>query len=231
MRASTGILNSSAHRCVIFDFDGTVADTKPTIVRTAAGVLEEWGIPADVVAAKVDQLIGPPFPEAFSWVCGVSEDDAREITRRYRERYLTSGPEAWPFFAGMHELLKELRSSGRLVAIASSKLQSAVDKAVADNRAEGLFDVVVGKCPGVDTKDDAIREAIARLGCTAENAVMVGDRHHDVEGAHVCGIPCIGVLFGNTASREELEEAGAVAVVDTVAELREVLLGTDVRAE
>ena len=225
MSASTGIFNPNALRCVVFDFDGTVADTKPTIVKTAARVLEEWGIPADVVAAKVDQLIGPPFPEAFSWVFGVSEEDAREITRRYRERYLASGPEAWPFFAGMHELLQNLRSSGRLVAIASSKLQSAVDKAVADNHAEDLFDVVVGKCQGVSTKDDAIREAVARLGCTAEDAVMVGDRHHDVEGAEACGIPCVGVLFGNTASREELEEAGAVAVVDTVEELEAVLLG------
>lgn len=212
-------------RCVVFDFDGTVADTKPTIVKTATRELEEWGIPSDVVAAKVDQLIGPPFPEAFSWVFGVSEEDAREITRRYRERYLASGPEAWPFFVGIHELLQDLRRSGRLVAVASSKLQSAVDKAVADNHAEDLFDVIVGKCPGVDTKDDAIREAVARLGCTAEDVVMVGDRHHDVEGAEACGIPCVGVLFGNTASREELEGAGAVAVVDTVEELEAVLLG------
>ena len=53
---------------------------------------------------------------------------------------------------------------------------------------------------------------------------MVGDRFYDVEGAKANGVPCIGVLFG-TATRAELEGAGAAAVVESVGELRRVLLG------
>ena len=215
----------SRRNLVIFDFDGTLADTKPTIVRTATGVLLEWGIPEDVVATHVDELIGPPFPEAFSWVFGVSEADALEITRRYRERYFASGPEAWPLFPGVRELLGLLREQGRRVAIASSKAQQAIDRGVSDNDAWPLFDAVVGKRPGeVDTKADAIMRVLADMGCSPDDAVMVGDRFHDVEGALSCGVPCVGVTWGDTGTREELEGAGAVAVADTPDDLARVLL-------
>ena len=63
-------------RCVVFDYDGTIADTKPAIVDTATKVLLDWGIPQNEVAQKVGDLIGPPFPQAFSMVFGVSADDA-----------------------------------------------------------------------------------------------------------------------------------------------------------
>ena len=77
----------------------------------------------------------------------------------------------------------------------------------------------------VETKEEAIRAAIAATGCSPDEAVMVGDRFHDVQGATAVGIPCVGVLFGNTGTREELVSAGATAVVDTTAELEAVLLG------
>lgn len=213
----------AAKRCVIFDFDGTLADTKPTIVRTATRVLTEWGIDPAVIAARVDELIGPPFPEAFSWIFGVSAADADEITRRYRDIYLHLGAEAWPLFAGAHELLRDLRAQGRLVAVASSKAQPTVEMGIRDNDALDCFDLVCGKRPGIcDTKAEAIIEVMRELGCTAQECIMVGDRYHDVEGAHEAGLPCIGVLFGNTATRAELEDAGAIAVVDTMDELREL---------
>jgi len=219
-------VNLSSRRCIIFDYDGTLADTKPTIVSTASKVLLEWGVPADEVASKVDQLVGPPFPQAFCQIFGMSCEDADEVTRRYRAIYRMSGPEAWPFFTGTRELLSQLRESGKLVAIASSKPQHLIDRGLEDNHVVDLFDAAVGSRPDeVSTKQDAIRLVLQELGCAPEEAVMVGDRFHDVEGAETCGIPCAGVLWGDTGTREELECAGAAAVVDTVDELARVLSG------
>lgn len=216
----------SSRRCIIFDYDGTLADTKPTIVSTASKVLLEWGIPADEVASKADQLVGPPFPQAFCQIFGMSEEDAAEVTRRYRAIYRTSGPEAWPFFAGTKALLAQLRESGKLVTIASSKPQYLIDRGLEDNQVVDLFDAAVGSRPDeVNAKQDAIHLVLQDLGCTPDEAVMVGDRFHDVEGAAACGIPCAGVLWGNTGTREELQDAGAVVVVDTVDELAQVLAG------
>ena len=67
--------------------------------------------------------------------------------------------------------------------------------------------------------------AMAQLGVTADDAVMVGDRDLDVFAARAVGIPCVGVTYGKTGTREELANAGAVAIADSVDELREVLLG------
>lgn len=216
----------AARRLVLFDFDGTIADTKPTIVRTASRVLLDFGIDQQTITAKVGEIIGPPFPEAFSLVFGVSPQEAEAITQAYRAHYLTYGPEAWPLFEGVRELLGRLRAAGRLTAVASSKLQRAIDRGIDDNDLRGQFDALVGKRPGVvDTKSEAIEAAMGIFGCTADETVMVGDRFHDVEGAQACGVPCVGVLFGDTGTREELEQAGAFAVVETTEELGRVLLG------
>lgn len=218
-------VDATRRRCVLFDFDGTLADTKPTIIRTALTVLREWGIPEEELT-RVDELVGPPFPAAFSMVFGVSDEDADEITRRYRQIYLNLGKEAWPLFDGTRELLERLRSAGRLVGLASSKRHETIMMSVGDNGVSELFDAISGmRPPEVLTKADAIAAVMGQLEVGADETVMVGDRYHDVEGADACGIPCVGVLFGDTATRGELVGAGAISVVDTVIELGEVLLG------
>lgn len=217
--------NLASRKAVVFDFDGTIADTKASIIATATRVLTEWGL-AEEELSRVGEIIGPPFPQAYEWVFGFSREDAIEITRRYRDIYNYLGVEAWPAFEGMCGLLEELHAEGRQLAVASSKRTYLVRKGLEDNGIAGLFDSVRAKETDLEsTKADAIRLALEDLGVGADEAVMVGDRFHDVEAAKECAMPCVGVLYGDTAEREELERAGAVAVVESVAELRDVLLG------
>ena len=211
-------------RAVIFDFDGTVADTKASIISTATTVLTGWGVPAQDLG-RIEEIIGPPFPQAFEQVFGLSHDDAVEVTRRYRDIYNNLGVESWPAFPGMKDLLRELHAAGRLLAIASSKRSYLVRRGLQDNGIIDLFDTVRAKEDDSSaTKVDAIREAMADLGVGAQDAVMVGDRFHDVDAAAACDVPCIGVLYGDTADRSELEDAGAAAVAATIAELKALLL-------
>lgn len=208
---------------VVFDFDGTIADTKAGIIATATTVLRAWGVPeADL--SRVGDLIGPPFPQAFEQVFGLSPADALEVTHRYRDIYNHLGIGGWPAFEGVASLLRDLRGAGRRLAVASSKRTYLVNQGLEDNGIRELFDVVCAKeHDSVATKEDSIRLVLADLGATPDDAVMVGDRHHDVDAAKACGIPCIGVLYGDTADRAELEDAGAVAIAETVDELRTIL--------
>ena len=75
-----------------------------------------------------------------------------------------------------------------------------------------------------EKKGEIIAYTLDRLGVNSKETpvMMVGDRKHDVIGAKENGIPCVGVLFGY-GSREELLEAGADALVESVKELGEVL--------
>ncbi len=217
-------MNLYERSVVIFDYDGTIADTKACIIATATTVLTEWGLSPEELT-RVPDLIGPPFPQAYEQVFGFSRADAEEITRRYRAIYTNCGIEAWPAFPGIPELLRDLRAAGKLLTIASSKKMSLVCRGLEDNGIIELFDFVGGK--GSDENQDkveAIRSALLRAGVTPSEAVMVGDRHHDVEAAMKCGVDCIGVLYGDTAEPGELEQAGAMAIAHTVGELRALLL-------
>ncbi len=215
----------SERPCVLFDFDGTLADTKPAIVDTARRVLREWGMTDDEIADP-GRLVGPPFPAGFSLVYGMSDEDAAEVTRRYRAIYSKLGLETYMLFDGMAELLQSLKAAGRRLAITTSKREETAHTMLADNGVEQLFDVIVGQTdPTRADKTTLLGDTLAALGCSADEAVMVGDRFYDVEGAAANGVPCVGVYLGGTAPKGELEAAGAAACVHSVEGLGKVLLG------
>ena len=218
-------MDVSGRRVVVFDWDGTVADTLLGITSAAREVLLGFGL-AEEELGDLRRLIGPPFPQAYSQVYGLSDEDAMEVTLRYRERYAQGGAGDWPVFAGMCELLAELRASGRLLALASAKRHELVMRQAGDNDVIDSFDAIVGKMSDTaTTKEGAIAQALELIGASPGEAVMVGDRDLDVWAAGSLGLPCVGVLYGGTGSRDELEGAGAVAIADTISDLRLILLG------
>lgn len=209
---------------VFFDFDGTLANTKPSIIATARATLAEWGMTEEEMG-DLNRLIGPPFPRAYADIYGMPMADAEELTRRYRARYARLGPESHPLFDGMAELLRDLVAAGRTLAVTSSKRQEFAESMLADEGVHDLFAAIVAqRDPAHADKPYLVGATLEALGARPDEAVMVGDRFYDVEGAAANGVPCVGVLFG-TATREELEGAGAAAVVESVAELRRVLMG------
>ncbi|WP_051353827.1 HAD family hydrolase [Atopobium fossor] len=207
---------------VLFDFDGTLADTKPGLVRVAHKVLSDFGMsPAEIGDAS--RLVGPPFPEAFCVVYGLSAADAARITAAFRAQYNNVGPEDFPLFPGGKTMLEALKASGKKLSTASSKREEQVIRMLREQGIIHLFDAVVGKQNDAQgSKQFVINRALKELGATAQHTVMVGDRSYDVAGAHQMGIPCVCVLFG-TASQQELLDAQADAIVHSNEELTEVL--------
>lgn len=222
---ASGVRRLAEKPVVLFDFDGTLADTKPCIVRTATQVLREWGL-TDEEIGDAGRLVGPPFPLAYSLVYGLSEEDAAEVTRRYREIYAGLGPERNPLFDGVREMLTELKTRGKRLAIVSSKMERFVRMALQQTGIEDLFEEVVTqtgvKDPG---KAGLIAEALRRLDAEPEDAVMLGDRRYDIEGAVATGVDSIGVYLGDTAPAGELENAGATAIATSVSQMSRYLLG------
>ena len=115
--------------------------------------------------------------------------------------------------------------------MATSKNASQAERMVRELGIWDKFDAVVGKVrDGRGAKATIIGDALERLGCSADDAVMVGDRFYDVEGAAQMGMPCVGVLFG-TATEAELTDAGAAAIARTADEVADALLGNQTRAD
>jgi phosphoglycolate phosphatase len=215
-------------RCVLLDFDGTLADTKQTICHCARIALSELGM-TEREMGDLTRLIGPPFPQAYEEVYGMSAEDAAFVTDRYREIWDSLDADAIPLFPGVPDMLDALRASGKVVAVATSKAQNVIEDALVRCKIEDAFDLVVGKPhEGAFTKAETIEACLERLKVPITDAVMVGDRYLDVEGAHLAGIPAIGVTWGGVGTAQELEEAAADMIVDSVSELTYILCDREV---
>ncbi|MEU2202547.1 HAD hydrolase-like protein [Isoptericola sp. NPDC019482] len=214
---------------VLLDLDGTLTDSAPGIV---AGIRHAYGalglpVPDD---ATLRSFVGPPITDTFP-EHGVPADRVDEAVRAYREVYAAGGMYDNRVFDGVPEVLRALRAAGCTLAVATSKPE-VYAKPICDRY--GLTDLVDGVFgapldEGTSTKATVIAKALATLGRTSPvdpadgPAVMVGDREHDVHGAAEHGIPCVGATWGYAAPGE-LTEAGAVALVDDVADLTDAVL-------
>ncbi|WP_225873773.1 HAD hydrolase-like protein [Zafaria cholistanensis] len=217
-------------RYVLFDLDGTLVDPAGAITGGIRHALLSSGIP-DPGQELLDTLVGPPLAHGLMTVPGMTEDQLPAVIRDYRYEYLRHGIFEGHPYPGIPGLLDGLRAAGIALAVATSKPEHI---ALALLEAQGLldrFDAVRGATaaeqdslaegPG---KGHIVRTALEALAADPEAAVMVGDRHYDVQGAAVCGLECIGVSWG-FALPGELEAAGAAAIVDSAHELEEILFG------
>ena len=212
------------YNTVLFDFDGTIADTGPGVKNSIRYALDSYGIPVGD-EKKLNSFIGPPLYESFERVYGVSREESIKLVNAYRVYYAKKGVYELEVYPGILDLLNELKASGVKTAVASSKPKHFLDVVIPYIKAEVLFDTVVGPelTSNNSDKSTLIRTALSELGESAGNHVaMIGDRFYDVEAALSTGVTPIGVLFGY-GSKDELEGAGANRIAQNVAELGKLL--------
>lgn len=215
---------------ILFDLDGTLTDSAPGITSCVEYALSKFGITvAD--RTELEKFIGPPLAYSFSAFFGLSDEEAKRATEYYRERYSVTGLFEGGLYDGIEELLKELAESGKKLFIATGKPEIYTVRILEHFRVLQYFTKVFGNT--LDDKRPGKREIITaalefcpeirtNLDPRGANAVMVGDRRYDIEGAKATALPSIGVLYG-FGSREELSGAGADHIVGTVKELKELL--------
>ncbi len=208
---------------IFFDLDGTLTDSAPGITNAIIYARKKWGLPPGQ-NADYYIFIGPPMPESFDQFWGFSHDDAVRFLADYREYFGTVGLFENSVYPGIHDLLRALRSAGCRMYMATTKPTGFSTQIAERFGLAEFFDMISGSDPVLGgTKYDVIRNARDAFRVDMTSAVMVGDRSHDVEGAHLHGIPCIGVTYGFGGLRE-LQAAGADHIADTVEALQGILL-------
>ena len=211
-------------RAVLFDWDGTVADTRPGIFNSVRYAIGQYGI-ADKPDDELRYFIGPPLYDGFEHVFGVSPELANELTDTYRVYYRDKGIFECNVYDGVGDLLRELHDAGVKTAVVSSKPTEVLDRLVEHFGLAEHLDAVVG--PAMDNhnsnKTVLVNQALKELMLLPSTVAMIGDRHFDMEGAKAAGVNAVGVLYGY-GTEEELCKAGADAICDQVADLRGFLL-------
>ena len=212
-------------RAVLFDWDGTVADTRPGIFNSIRYAIGKAGIP-DRPDEELQYFIGPPLYVGFEHVFGVTPEEANDLTDTYRVYYRETGIYECAVYDGVGDLLRDLHAAGIRTAVVSSKPKEFLDRLVDHFDLAGSFDAVIG--PEMhnhnSNKTILVNRALKELGLPPEAVAMVGDRHFDMEGAKAAGVSAVGILFGY-GEEAELRAAGADYICPAVKDLRACLLG------
>ncbi len=212
-------------RCILFDLDGTLTDPGLGITKSVQYALRTYGI-EEPDLTRLYPFIGPPLKDSFMKYYGFPESRAKEAIGRYREYFTARGMFENQVNDGIEEMLAALQKAGKSLLVATSKPEEFAVQILKHFDLYRYFDFVGGA--SMDeirvAKGEVIRYTLEKAGiaCRSE-ALMVGDREHDVLGARENGLDCVGVLFGY-GSRKELEEVGAFRIAETVKELSELLL-------
>lgn len=208
---------------VLFDLDGTITDSQLGIFNSVRYALKKlnWPIPGE---EKLRRFIGPPILDAFSLAADLPPELGERAVALYREYYAPRGCLECEVYAGIPALLSSLKTSGFRIGIATSKPACYTEQILDHFDLSRYVDFLSGATldGSISRKADIVRLCMAKLGAEPDSAVLVGDRHYDIEGAAENGIPCIGVLWG-FGSREELTKAGAAALAETPEEIPALL--------
>lgn len=192
---------------VLFDMDGTLFNTQPGVTKSVAYALDKFGIKVDNLS-DLNKFIGPPLNVSFADYYGFNEEDVKKAISYYREYYTEKGCIDCEIYPGIKELLAHLKEKGIKIAMATSKPEVYAVRILKNAGIYEYFHVAKaadfeGKCIH---KIDIIRNVMAAFeDFNVENAVMIGDRKYDYEGAKEVGMKCILIEYG-FGEREELEK-------------------------
>ncbi len=210
---------------VIFDFDGTIADSRRTISRCADATLAAVGR-APVKAERVEAMIGLPLRHIFEVLLGEDDPVIDEAVATYRARYPEVDRALTRPFGEMPELLVDLHRAGVRMAVATGKSTDGAHASIARLGLDaGLFEAVVGSDAVARPKPhpEMVLHILETLGVMPEDALVVGDTTFDVEMGCRAEVGCCGVTWGSH-DEAALRGAGARWITHTRAELRELLL-------
>lgn len=188
----------SNYQLLIFDWDGTLVDSIGRIVESIHVAARICGLP-QVDDAAVKGIIGLALPEAIEMLYPNQVDAAlvEAFRQHYADHYL--GLEAQPSmpYPGVTEALSEFREAGYLLAVATGKGRRGLDRVLAGQGWEDLFDIT--RCADeTASKPDPlmIQEILAHCGVRPERALMIGDSVFDLQMAHRAGVDSVAVGYG-----------------------------------
>jgi phosphoglycolate phosphatase len=206
------------YRLIVFDWDGTLADSTAMIARAIQDALRDMGEPVpEEHAARY--VIGLGLADALRTVApNLPTRRHSELAAHYRKHYLAREDEV-PLFAGAEEMLETLESAGHLLAVATGKSRLGLDRVLERNGLSGRFHATRCADEGFPKPHpDMLLHLMGRLGVEAADTLMIGDTTHDLELARNAGVSGVAVTYG-AHDFQGLSRMSPLATVDSLSEL------------
>lgn len=206
---------------IIFDFDGTLGDTRHNIVVTFQATMRDMGLEVRSVEECV-ATIGLTLEDGFLQLYPtMSREEAECCVDRYRDIFNRSIEELMPqCFEGVHSTLDELHRRGVTMSIASSRSMPSLLLFMQNMGIADYFCYTLGSDSVLRHKPhpEPVLKTLEMLDLKPSEVVVVGDMPVDIAMARGASVRSVGVTYGNS-TREELAAAGADYVIDSITEL------------
>jgi phosphoglycolate phosphatase len=195
---------------LIFDLDGTLTDSKPGILSCLQKVIDAHGMGDK---GPLDRFIGPPVED---WVVDLlpngSKEEHEALAAEYRGCYDREGWCNNSVFAGVHQMVVELREQGFPLYVCTSKQQHFAERILNLFELSPLFTAIYGDKAEYTShsKVDLLANLLRERRLNAADVWMIGDRSFDIDAAHANGVRCLAAGWGY-GSPEECAQADAVA--------------------
>jgi len=205
---------------LLFDLDGTLADSFPGISRSINQTLTQLGRDP-VPAEQLRGFVGLRLAAIFSTLLGAGD---QELVDRavgiYRPLFDQVGMLESRVFPGIPEALASLRGSGHALQVVTVRSIQSARLVVRHFDLDPYFDAVHGPEPADRACDKAhlVRAALTLAGARADETIMIGDRADDIRAARAHGIRAVAVGWGYGSS-DEIAGARPDHVASTVVDL------------
>ncbi len=211
---------------ILFDLDGTITDSGEGITKAVQYSLKHFAILVDDIN-DLRKFVGPPLRDSYKNFYGFDDEKADIGLIKFREYYVDKGIYENRLYDGIIELLDKLNKNGKIILLATSKPEVYAKKILKYFKIDKHFTFVAGSDLEETRvkKGDVIKYALegAKISDLA-NAIMIGDREHDIIGARENNIKSIGVVYGY-GDLEELTKAKADYIVNNISEVLDILIG------
>ena len=216
--------NYGHYTTAFFDFDGTILESGEGIINAVKYMFSHIGM-EETDEKRLRAFIGPPVKNYLRDTYGMDEVLADKAYAFFREYYLDKGIHESRLYKKIADTLKSLKNKNITLYIATCKRESMIPPMLAQYHLADVFSGVFGAHHdiGVFDKTQVLEYALERIGSLSDNAIMIGDRSHDIIGGRSVGLDTAGVLYGY-GDEDELLDAGCDFLLESVSDLS-VLLG------
>ncbi|MGH8461122.1 MAG: HAD family hydrolase [Stenotrophobium sp.] len=210
-------MSANQYSLLIFDWDGTLADSAAMIVGAMQRAISALNLPPrsdqsirELIGLGLNEALGRLYPE-------IELQHLRGLLDSYRAHWLAEGAGEAPLFAGALDAVKDLYGSGHRIAIATGKSRAGLRRSL---RHHAALQVMLSSSRCADETASKpnplmLSELLEEEALTPADALMIGDTEYDMEMARAIGMPCIGVTCG-VHDTTRLRESGARALIEDV---------------